>query len=44
MIVAEIRHLEGIGGNFGVGDREYISISSTISKADIALSGIEEMT
>ncbi len=42
--VAKIRHLEGIWGNFGVGDREYISTSNTISTIDIAISGIEEMT
>lgn len=41
MIVAEIRYLEG--GNW-VDDREHISTSSTISTADIALSGIEQMT
>jgi hypothetical protein len=35
--------LEWIGGSW-VDDREYISTSSTISTADIALSGIEEMT
>jgi len=35
MKVAEIRHLEGIKGNFGVSDTEYISTSSTDSTSDI---------
>jgi two-component system sensor histidine kinase VicK len=35
MKVAEIRHLEGIKGNFGVSDTEYISTSNTVSTSDI---------
>ena len=48
--VAEIRHLGGIKGNFGVSDTEYISTSDTISTSDrvsvpdIAVSNIEEKT
>ena len=44
MKVAEIRHLEGIRGDFGISDAEYISISSTILSSDIALTNIEETT
>ena len=50
MKVAEIRHLGGIKGNFGVSDTEYISTSDTISTSDrvsvpdIAVSNIEEKT
>jgi two-component system sensor histidine kinase VicK len=48
--VGEIRHLEGMKGNFGVSDTEYISTSDTISTSDrvsvpdIAISNIEEGT
>jgi two-component system sensor histidine kinase VicK len=42
--VAEIRHLEGIKGNFGVSDTEYISTSDRVSVPDIAVSNIEEKT
>ena len=40
--VAEIRHLEGIKGNFGVSDTEYISTSDRISSLEIAGSDIEQ--
>ncbi len=40
--VAEIRHLEGIKGNFGVSDTEYISTSDRISALEIAGSDIEQ--
>src|SRR5947209_10767915 len=42
--VAEIRHLAGIKGNFGVGDTEYISTSDRVSATDIAASDIEQKT
>src|SRR5256886_2371189 len=42
--VAEIRHLGGIKGNFGVSDTEYISTSGRVSVPDIAASDIEQKT
>ena len=42
--VAEIRHLGGIKGNFGVSDTEYISTSDRVSATDIAASDIEQKT
>jgi nitrogen-specific signal transduction histidine kinase len=44
MKVAEIRHLAGIKGNFGVSDTEYISTSDRVSAPDIAASDIEQKT
>ena len=40
--VAEIRHLEGIKGNFGVSDTEYISTSDRVSVPEIVGSDIEQ--
>jgi len=42
--VAEIRHLGGIKGNFGVSDTEYISTSDRVSATDIAASDIAHET
>ncbi|MFZ0220527.1 MAG: hypothetical protein WAM42_02385, partial [Candidatus Nitrosopolaris sp.] len=42
--VAEIRHLEGIKGNFGVSDTEYISTSDRVSVPEIGGSEIEQKT
>lgn len=42
--VAEIRHLGGIKGNFGVSDTEYISTSDRVSATDIAASDPEHKT
>ena len=39
---ADIRHLEGIKGNFGISDTEYISTSDAVSASDIGLVDIQQ--